>query len=373
MSEKKRILIATGIFPPQVGGPATYSKLLLEQLPVRGFDVKVVNFGDYLVYPKIIRHIVYFFKILLSARWADIVYAQDPVSVGLPAMLASRFAGKKFFLKIVGDYAWEQGSQRSGVTDLLDVFASESEKYPFFVRVLKKIQLHVAQEAQTIVVPSQYLKKIVSAWGVESGKISVIYNAFNAPQVSSTKQELHNMLLSSHPTIVSAGRLVPWKGFDTIISVLPLIAKTIPEIRFVILGDGPDRLKLETCAKDHGVENRVMFMGNVPQDELFRYIKAAEAFVLNTSYEGFSHQILEVLALETPILTTRAGGNVEIIESGKNGLLIDYNDREALCAGVIALLTDPVHAHELAQAGSRTIQNYSEARMLEEISKILNS
>lgn len=372
MNDQRHILIATGIFPPQVGGPATYSKLLLEKLPERGFSVQVINFGSVLWLPKLIRHIVYCFKVMNLASWADIIYAQDPVSVGLPVYIASKVTGKKYYVKIVGDYAWEQGSQRFGITDLLDVFAYEYKKYPLPVRILKEIQLRVALGADTIVVPSEYLKKIVTAWGVKSEKIVVVYNAFNAPHVSGTKQELRNMLLSTHPTIVSAGRLVPWKGFDTVIRELPSIAKSIPEIRLIILGDGPDRQKLELCAKEVGVENRVTFMGNVPQAELFRHIKASDVFVLNTSYEGFSHQILEVLALETPLLTTRAGGNVEIIESGKNGLLIDYNDRDALREGIVALLSDPVHAHALAHAGTVTVGQFTENRMLDGISKVLS-
>jgi glycosyltransferase involved in cell wall biosynthesis len=107
-----RILVATGIYPPQIGGPATYSKLLYDELPKRGFQVDIVNFGDFISKPKIIRHILFFIELLKKGQGVDVVYAQDPVSVGLPALIASQILQKKFVLKIVGDYAWEQGVQR---------------------------------------------------------------------------------------------------------------------------------------------------------------------------------------------------------------------------------------------------------------------
>ena len=115
-----KILLATGIFPPQIGGPATYSKLLYDELPKRGIDVEIATFGDYLDKPKIIRHFLYFLELLRKAPDVDLIYALDPVSVGLPALFAAQVRKKKFVLRIAGDYAWEQGSQRWNVSDTLD-------------------------------------------------------------------------------------------------------------------------------------------------------------------------------------------------------------------------------------------------------------
>lgn len=159
-----RIAVATGIFPPQSGGPATYSKLLADRLPVFGHEVTIVNFGAFLKWPKGIRHVLYFARLFTAALQADSIYAQDPVSVGLPAKWVTRLLRKPFLLKIVGDYAREQGSQRYGVTDPLDIFVQKTT-YPLPVRKLKQIQLEVALAADQIIVPSEYLKRIVSAWG----------------------------------------------------------------------------------------------------------------------------------------------------------------------------------------------------------------
>ena len=257
-SQNMKILIATGIFPPQGGGPAKYSKLLFDKLPQYGFEVTVVNFGDVLGFPKIIRHVIYFFRLFLKGFSNDIIFAQDPVSVGLPAMLVSKVLRKVFYLKIVGDYAWEQGMQRFAVMDLLDVFSKEYKKYSFQVKVLKRIELFVANHADQIIVPSEYLKKIVGNWGVRLSKIEVIYNGFNVPEIKSGKDELRKKFNYVGKVIVSPGRLVPWKGFDTVISAFPYILKTNPGVKLVIIGEGPEEKRLRGEVEKFNIEDKVI-------------------------------------------------------------------------------------------------------------------
>jgi len=372
-NSKITVLIATGIFPPQIGGPATYSKLLLDELPKRGFEIKVQSFGWVIKYPKVIRHAVYFFKVLFSGFGADIIYAQDPVSVGLPALVAAKILRKKFYLKIVGDYAWEQGSQRSGVSDLLDQFSVEYDKYPFFVRLLKRTQFFVANNANKIVVPSEYLKKIVANWGIKEEKIQVIYNAFHAPDFRGSKEEMRIKFHVDYPMIISVGRLVPWKGFDTLIALMPEIAKKIPRVKLFIVGEGPDKEYLQTCIKKVGAEASVVLTGKMKQNDLFEHIKAADLFVLNTSYEGLSHQLLEVLYLETPIACSNAGGNIEVIDHNQNGALFTYNDKKAIEEWTTKLLTDHALAQKYVEEGKKKLKFFGEERMLEEISVFLKS
>ncbi len=88
-----KILIATGVYPPESGGPATYSKLLEQRLPALGFSVTVLPFRTVRHLPKFVRHFAYFLKCLNLARKADIVYSLDTVSVGLPAALAAKLLG----------------------------------------------------------------------------------------------------------------------------------------------------------------------------------------------------------------------------------------------------------------------------------------
>lgn len=362
----KKILIATGIFPPDIGGPATYSKILADKLPKLGLSVEVVSFGVVRHLPKIIRHTAYFFKLLARARGCDIVYAQDPVSVGLPACLTARIMGKPFYLKIVGDYAWEQGVQRFGVVDLLDEF-SISNKYSFPVRAMKQIQKRVAQHATKIIVPSKYLKQIVTNWGIPGNKISVIYNAFEPLETLPTREELRRKFSFSGKVMISVGRLVPWKGFEGLITVFAELYKNDPSLNLVIIGDGPDRQKLEQQVQNLCLNDRIIFTGRFAQHEMLEYIKASDVFVLNTSYEGFSHQLIEVLAVGTPCVTTSVGGNVEIIRDRENGLLFPYNDLPKLKKSIEMILSDKELSEKITIEGKNTVLSYSSDRMLSEL------
>jgi len=366
----KKILIATGIFPPDIGGPATYSKLLVDKLPAHGFEVVVVNFGEVRVLPKIIRHTAYFFKVLWRARGCDVVYAQDPVSVGLPAMLAAKILRKKFYLKVVGDYAWEQGVQRAGVTDDLDTFSHEYAKYSLFVRLLKRIERRVALSTDLIITPSSYLKGIVGNWGVPREKITVIYNGFDAPVLTEDKTTLRKKLGVDGYALLSIGRLVPWKGFAMLIESMPALAQKIPDIHLFIAGSGPDEAVLKKSVAELHLEDRVTFLGKLAQGKLFEYIKASDVFVLNTSYEGFSHQLLEVMALGTPVVTTPAGGNVEIIKDHENGLFAPQNDRAAFEKAIIELHTTAGLGDTLARAAQEKVKEFSDEKMLEAITNL---
>src|SRR3989344_2633543 len=107
----KNILIATGIFPPDIGGPATYGATMADALRERGFEVKVAVFSRISrKIPKGIRHLLYFFKLLPLIRKSDMVIALNAVSAGFPALLVAKFFKKRFIVRIAGDYDWEIAS-----------------------------------------------------------------------------------------------------------------------------------------------------------------------------------------------------------------------------------------------------------------------
>jgi glycosyltransferase involved in cell wall biosynthesis len=367
MTNKKTILIATGIYPPDIGGPATYSKLLNDELPKRGFSVGVLNFGDFKKVPKIIRHFIYGWKVFRLAPNYQIIYVQDPVSVGLPVCLACWFRRKDFILKIVGDYAWEQGSQRFGVIDLLDEFSLSFKKYSWPVKILKKVQTGVAKQAVKIIVPSKYLKKIVTNWGVAPEKIKVIYNSFDTPESLPGKEILRSKLDWSGRIIVSVGRLVPWKGFNLLIDIMSELIAKYPETKLFIVGSGPDRAKLERQIKERGLESSVSLTGGLTHQQVLEYLKASDLFVLNTSYEGFSHQLLEALWCEVPIITTAVGGNVELIENGKTGWLVNYNQREELLGAIQEVFASPEKTRGVINKGKEILNNFSKEKMLDNL------
>ena len=364
-----RIVIATGLYPPEIGGPATYSSYLERRFPTLGIDVVVVPFRRARRYWKIIRHTVYFYLVFKAVRHAELVYAQDPVSVGLPAFLAAFILRKHFVLKVVGDYAWEQATQRFGYSGTPDSF--QNAQVHFFARLLRSLERFVARRAATVVVPSKYLGKLVKTWGVPASRIKVITNGIESFGETGTKQVIRGMLKFHGKLIVSVGRLVPWKGFDLLIKILPSIRRDFPETKLLIVGSGPLMKTLEDQAEAAGLRNEVIFTGALERDVLVRYVRASDVFVLNTAYEGLSHQILEVMAIGVPVITTNVGGNPEVITHGVDGYLLKQNDMKGFRETIRTVLADPALRTKLVTAGKKKVSNFSNERMADEAAALL--
>jgi glycosyltransferase involved in cell wall biosynthesis len=140
----------------------------------------------------------------------------------------------------------------------------------------------------------------------------------------------------------------------------------------VIAGDGGERIALEEYAAELGISKRVRFVGNVSKDTLGAIIKAADVFVLNTAYEGLSHQLLEVMDLGTPIVTTPAGGNAELISDRVTGYLVKYNNCEALVDAMSCLFEHEGSRHHLVQAARLRSKEFSKERVIEQLLVVLN-
>lgn len=365
-SKSKReivVLIATGLYPPDIGGPATYTVFLERCLPSHGVKTLVVPFGTVRAYPKLLRHFLYLGKLLQRGKRAQVIYALDTVSVGVPALIASCILRKPFYLRVPGDYAWEQGQQRSRLTVTLNEYLKTTHR-PLLVRVLAWIQYRVASAAKVIVVPSEYMKIVVTSWGIERTKIKRIYSALNPPETEAIEKDTGKKGAFS---IITAGRLIPWKGMRAVIdAVTKLRAEGIP-IKLTIAGSGPLGHELEAHVKDMDATDYIMLAGALEREDLARRITASDVFVLNTSYEGLSHQLLEVMWLKTVIVTTPVGGNRELIEDGKEGFFFPFNDIAALSAVLRSLYQDPSLRTTVANNARRSVEKFHEERIVPQI------
>jgi glycosyltransferase involved in cell wall biosynthesis len=355
-----KIVIATGIFPPEIGGPATYAAILARELPKHSIKADVLPFSTVRHLPRIARHVAYTYALLKRGRGADIIFVQDTVSTGLPALVASRLLRTPLLLRVPGDYAWEQASQRFKVFDSVDDF--QRKRYGLGVWVLRSIQKLVSRNADRVIVPSEYFKHIVIGWGVRPHRIDVIYNSV----------EKVEPVLPAHmpprPFMVSAGRLVKWKGFGTLVELLP----RIPEWRLVIIGDGPLRESLASQARERGVAERIIFTGAISRDEVMGWYYSADAFVLNSSFESFSYQVAEALQAGVPIIATNIGSLPELVESGREGMLIAPNDLKGLEGALKSITEEPDLWRERTDAAERKAEQFSVAAMIERFQNICN-
>jgi glycosyltransferase involved in cell wall biosynthesis len=337
----KSLLITTGIFAPDIGGPASYARALGVRLARDGVRVTVLTYSPvashnddanlpfkvcrvWRRFPWGFRHLVFFIRALLFARSAGGILALNAVSAGGPTALAARLLRKPFVVRIAGDYAWEIAAQTGATFMMIDDF--QKQAHHGRIARLCRAQAATCRKAARVIVPSEYLAGLVAGWGVPRDKIEVIYNGVDLPAVSESREELRRSLGISGTVILSAGRLVPWKGFRMLIKLMPQLAQVNQSFRLVIVGDGPDMANLKAVARTLGQERKVMFAGRVNSRTMAQYLAASDMFVLNTGYEGFSHQVLEAMQAGLPVVTTQAGGNKEIIVQGENGLMVRYND-----------------------------------------------
>src|SRR3989344_1990233 len=381
-NNQNKILIATGIFSPDIGGPASYSKTLASRLnnsvvltysPVLNFkednsqSFKVVRV--WLKIPKGFRHAIYFFKALLLAKKSDAVFALNAVSAGIPAMYAAKIAKKRFFVKIVGDVAWEKAINSDKTQLLINDF--QGSKKTGLIKTLHNLQCKVCKNADGVIVPSEYLAGIVHGWGIPKDKIKVIYNGVDFKPSELSKEEARRKIGIFGHLVLSAGRLVPWKGFRMLIKIMPSILEINQAFRLIIVGDGPDRKMLESMIRNLGLGNKVYLVGQKTQEELATYMAAADMFVLNTGYEGFSNQILETMSAGLPVITTAVGGNKEVIDQGENGFLVKYNDEFNIIEAIRSLWNSSELREEFTEKGKKTLEKFSSEKMFEETVKVL--
>jgi len=150
-----------------------------------------------------------------------------------------------------------------------------------------------------------------------------------------------------------AGRLEPAKGHSDLLKAFARLAPANPKLHLVIMGSGQLREALEKQRDDLGLQSRVHFLGWV--EDLISAMAALDIFVLSSHYEGLGVVLLEALALERPVVSTRVGGTQDILEDGVHGLFAPAHDPAALAAAVQRLLDDPGLASRLAAAGKEKV------------------
>jgi glycosyltransferase involved in cell wall biosynthesis len=363
-----RLVVATPLYPPEPGGPATYAKLLEDGLPAFGIDVEVIKFSDIVHFDSGIRHLAFFWRVFKAGLHADAIYALDPVSVGLPAMLAAKLLFKPFALKVVGDFAWEQGRQRFSINSSLDDFV-RTKNIPLSLQPLRFIQTLVARSAKKVIVPSQYLELIVAEWGVRRQKISVVWNAVDISRLGIAPKELTSL---PQPRVIAVGRLVPWKGFFELIEALQVLRNNRIYASLAIVGDGPDRYALEEKARDV-LKQGYLLSGSLGHEDTLAAIAACDVFVLDSSYEGLSHTLIEALSLGMAVVASNIGGNREVVENEKNGLLVAPGSASNLAVAIERLIKDEALNKTLRKNAQAAKQLFSKETMLQKTASQLLS
>ena len=376
-----KVLFASGIYPPDIGGPATYVSQLAAELRKRGGDAQVVTYGEPVTVddegnvpvtriartsPLPLRYLHFFRAVAAEAAGADLVYLQDALSSGFPGALASRLRGKPVLVKIVGDPTWEIAREKGIVSDDFEVF--QTGRYTIGVEAMRRARNFVVRSAARVVVPSQFLARVVEGWGFPRAHIEIVRNSVRDESFPVVSMEVARRRLGLHDartTVLSIGRLVPWKGFDALIRLAAEMSEDFPDLRWIIVGGGPCEQELKALAGSLGVDDRVTFTGAIARDKVGLYLAAIDLFVLWTGYEGLSHVLIEAMRTGVPVVASDAGGNSELVEDGVSGRLVPWGNTEKLREVVEELCKNPASRKSLGAAGRRESGALSWDTMLE--------
>ena len=363
-----RVLIVSGIWPPDVGGPASHAPAVAGFLHARGHGVEVVTTADgrpvaaaYPVHwvsrrlPRGVRHAAVVAEVARQARGAGVVYATSMVR---RAAAGAALARRPLVVKLVADEAYERARRSGRFAGSLEQFqAVEGDAR---VRALRRTRDRALRRAAHVFCPSAYLREIALGWGLEPARVSVLPNPAPPLPPLPPREQLRDELGLNGPTLAFAGRLTSQKALD---DALDAIA-AVPEVSLVLLGEGPERDRLERRSTELGLDGRVRFLGGGTREDVLRLFRAADASLLSSAWENFPHTVVEALAVGTPVVATDVGGVAEVVHDGENGLLVPPGDADALAAAVRRLLHEDGLRDRLAAAAAPSVAPLAEEVLL---------
>ena len=231
-----------------------------------------------------------------------------------------------------------------------------------------RIANHMVPKVDSIISVSRLSADRVASWsGLEKDRVFVLPNCVDLarfipgqPDPSLAKR----YGLQSSSVIMTVGRFESEglsKGFDEVIMAMPRLLARVPRLKYVIVGEGPGRARLETLAKAAGVFEHVVFTGRVPESKKVAHYQLADAYVMPSMGEGFGITLIEAAACGLPVIGSSLDGSQEALLGGRLGRLVDPRDSQALFQAIIEVLASPVRER------NPLIAEFSEQRFQERL------
>lgn len=312
-----KILIATGIYPPDVGGPANYAKRLTDEFKRLGHTVDVVSYQTEKSLPTGVRHLVYFFRTVLHLHGVNVIIALDTFSVGLPAVCAAKIFGKKIIVRVGGDFLWESYVERTKEKVLLSEFYKTKHHFTFKEKVIFNITKFTLKTADIIAFSTLWQKNIFALpYELDEGKISIVKNCCYAKKES---------VPATKKTFLWAGRKITLKNIK-------------------ILEEAFDSAK-HVC-KDIELD----LSENIPRDELLKKIQCCYAVVLPSLSEVSPNFILEAIMYNKPFIMTKDTGFYNELKDVGN--FVDSRDAEQMKLAILSLVDEKKYTEQQRQLAS---------------------
>lgn len=356
-----KTLIITLEYPPQIGGVASYTYNLAKNMS--GGDVVVyapkmeggaafdkknkwkvmrANPFFWFTWPQWVRMLAQVWN-LVEKEKIQLIYAHHALPVGYIAYLLKKFRKIPYIVFFHG-------------TDLDLGIKNKKNK-------LKKI----CAEAGKIVVNSEYLKnKFQAAFEDLKKEITVIYPCPDdiflqrTPELELKKLK-SQLALEGKKVIITVARIAEGKGYPHIIRLLPKILEKVPNLVWLIVGDGPKKDEVIKSIQKNYLQNVSRFIGKIPYTELPKYYQLADLLVLLThpdessAEEAWGTAFVEAAASGLPVVAGRAGGVEEAVQNMVSGLVVDVYQDQSIISAISELLGDTESAKKMGQAGRERV------------------
>lgn len=234
------------------------------------------------------------------------------------------------------------------------------------------------KRAKAITCDASHMVDRMVKLGADREKIKIIYfgvdtRKFHSKHVDAKIKENLNIPTNS-PTVVSLRSLNPIYDLETLIKATPLVIDQVPDVKFIIVGDGEQRAYLEALAASLGVADSVRFVGAIPGSEMPRYLASSDIYVSTSlSDAGLAASTAEAMASQLPVIVTDFGDNRQWVKEGQGGFLIPLRDSSMLAERIIFLLKNQAKGREFGEFNRRMIEEnndyYKEMGKVEELYK----
>jgi glycosyltransferase involved in cell wall biosynthesis len=234
---------------------------------------------------------------------------------------------------------------------------------PVTTFLLWGLRVAAAQAAAVVSVCGEILVWMQHEWEIKSNRCHVVKNGvdperFRPIPAGEAKRALG--LDTEWPCVGFVGGFFPWHGLDTLVQAIPAVRRAVPDVRFLLVGDGPERRAMEELASRLGVRGTCLFPGRVSFDEVPLWIGASDAcVVLNNPtrlYAGDSMKLWEYLACARPVVATVGPGFGDAVEALGSGLAVKVNDVEGLAQALVRLLLDAEERTRMGERGRAAVE-----------------
>ena len=320
-----RVLVTVGIFPPDIGGPATFvpkiAKYFQDEL---NYEIEILTLSDnknsninddFSVkridrnLPIIYRWLKTIFTIYKLGKNKDLIFVNG---LGTETTIANIFLKKKIIRKIVGDPVWERAYSKAKISESFDEF--QVKNYGFSISLQKKVRSFSIKKSDIVVTPSKHLKNFILNLGFKN-KIEIINNGVFIPE------ENTNIFTNDQINITIVSRLVSHKNIEKIIRAISDLNN--PLIYLNIIGDGPELNQLQKISLESKNKNNIIFHGKLNRDDINHIFLKSDIYIQASNYEGLPHSLLEAMSYGIPVLCTPVGECKEILGNEDRGYILD--------------------------------------------------